>query len=171
MANPPTKLTRELALERLSYDPETGIFRSNKTNRIMGNKRSDGYMRVGIANGNYKAHRLAWLIVYGELPKEIDHINRVKSDNRIANLRACSSLENVWNRPLSVKNTNGMKGVSRTASKTSPWAARISIKGKSTHIGAFLTAEEASLAYEEVAKEIHGDFYWKNIQDTSNVSG
>ncbi|MDA6380520.1 HNH endonuclease signature motif containing protein [Escherichia coli] len=61
----------------------------------------------------YPAHRLAWLIVYGTMPDGfIDHINRVRTDNRISNLRLVTHSENMQNRKIQKNNKSGYRGVS-----------------------------------------------------------
>jgi HNH endonuclease len=58
-----------------------------------------GWLAGGIFARCCRAHRAAWVIVHGEWPKgEIDHINRVRSDNRLSNLRVVSHAENCQNR-------------------------------------------------------------------------
>lgn len=104
----------------LKYNPDTGIFtwlssKSNnsiKANSIAGSKNNKGYWRIKINNQEHQAHRLAWLYIYGELPKNfIDHINGNRSDNRICNLREATSQQNAFNQKMSSRNTSGVKGV------------------------------------------------------------
>ena len=79
----------------LSYDPLTGVITWLKPSAIhikigciAGYKGSKGYIQIGYKGKEYKAHILAWILHYGLLPKyKIDHINEVKHDNRICNLR------------------------------------------------------------------------------------
>lgn len=82
--------------ELYDYDPETGIVtqkRTGKTGRL-----AKGYLKFG----GRVAHRIAWAIHHGEDLEDsdivIDHINRVRDDNRIENLRAVSVWENNRNR-------------------------------------------------------------------------
>lgn len=94
--------------EYLHYNPNTGIFTwiklSSKYSRIKigqkaGCNNGAGYICIEINNKNYKAHRLAWYLYYGTWPKgQIDHINGVKEDNRINNLRDVTSSTNSKNR-------------------------------------------------------------------------
>jgi hypothetical protein len=88
------KLAAERLRERLRYDGGTGVFTRRvgsghaRAGEIAGSVHSTGYVRIGIDGGKYTAHRLAWLYVHGVWPSDqIDHINRNRSDNRIANLR------------------------------------------------------------------------------------
>lgn len=87
-------ITQEELKEYLHYDPLTGDFnwtigkRGLKVNSKAGSMNDQGYVIIRINNIRYRAHRLAWLYVYGHFPiNEIDHINGVRSDNRIENLR------------------------------------------------------------------------------------
>jgi hypothetical protein len=86
-----TELTAERLRELLNYDPDTGVFtwrvrpvHSHRVGDIAGSVRTTrGYRLIGVAGRVYKAHRLAWLYMMGEWPKDqIDHINRDPSDNR-----------------------------------------------------------------------------------------
>lgn len=98
-------LTAERLRELLTYDPETGEFRWRYTRgcrargQIAGTVTCLGYLTIAIDGRKYKAHRLAWLHVHGEWPyPEIDHINRIKLDNRLVNLRRATRAENNANR-------------------------------------------------------------------------
>ena len=111
-------LTQERLKQALKYDPETGVFtwaesgRGRKIGRQAGGLTHEGYLRITVDQQEYKAHRLAWLYVHGEWPKQvIDHINRDRSDNRIANLRDVSSMENSNNHGGYSTNSSGHTGV------------------------------------------------------------
>lgn len=90
----------------LSYIPETGKFywkiaKSSKTivGKEAGTLHPNGYIYIRIDGFGFRAHRLAWFYVYKEWPKlEIDHINQIKTDNRICNLRDVTSKENQNNK-------------------------------------------------------------------------
>jgi HNH endonuclease/AP2 domain len=98
---------------------------------------------------------VAWLIVYGAWPsKNIDHINGVKTDNRIANLRDVSQSINGENRAAPRKSTrSGFLGV--TKDKDGKFRAQISVGGKNTHLGVFAVAEEAFAAYLSAKRRLH----------------
>ena len=105
--------------ELLSYDPDSGIFRWRVCARrklvgsIAGHKGKQGYMHIGIDGRDYRAHRLVWLYVYGKWPPtEIDHINLLRHDNRLANLRLASREQNSANAPSHRDSSSGLKGVS-----------------------------------------------------------
>ncbi len=148
-------LSAECARGLLRYDADTGIFTwrvvrgSSKIGAVAGKTDRHGYRVIQIDGRHYFAHRLAWLITTGEWPaSNLDHINRVRSDNRLSNLREASPLENSRNRVCDgtrVRPQNGRKN---------PFSARIHILGKEVHLGTFPTKEAARAAYVE-ARTIH----------------
>lgn len=158
-------LTQARLKELLHYNPETGVFTwlshhwRRSIGKSAGTKTATGYIQIDINRKPFYAHRLAWLYVYGEFPKyHIDHINIVRDDNRLANLRACEPLENSWNVKKRSHNKTGFRGVywNKRAKK---FRAQISICKVKTYLGEYDTPEQASAAYEAKAKELHGAFY------------
>ena len=147
----------------LNYDPETGIFTriksrmSNKVNKVVGTLNKQNRVQISINAKIYKAHRLAWLYVYGEWPQIIDHINGNPADNRICNLRECTTQQNNYNAKLSKRNTSGIKGV-RFDKDRNKWEANLRINGKRTRIGRFNTLEDAKNAIENARRIHHGNF-------------
>lgn len=149
----------------LNYDPDTGIFtrkikRNNnqKIGQKCGTLHPSGYIHIDLSNKKYKAHRLAWLYVYGYMPKNmIDHINGNPSDNRIANLRECSNSQNQYNAKLRTDNTSGIKGVS-FHKLTKKWQAKFNLNGVQKHIGTFETKELAEMAIKEARDKHHNEF-------------
>jgi hypothetical protein len=147
------EITQAELKEILHYDLETGVFRwrfasSNRVKpwSVAGTKGDTGYIKIHINKKLYRAHRLAWLYVKGEFPKEqIDHINGNRTDNFWQNLRETSSKQNQENLPLSKNNTSGYRGVawSKTSKK---WLAHVRHNSKKIHIGLYKTAEEAAIA-------------------------
>lgn len=115
-----------------------------------------GYRSVHVSGRRYQEHRLVYLWHHGFMPKQVDHINRDKSDNRIENLRAADHSNNQMNTDTR-GSQSGLRGV-RFVPKTGRWAARIYRNGKEIRIGTFATPEEASAAYKEAAKNMFGDF-------------
>ena len=106
----------ETLADAFEYDAETGvltrIFKSGKRRVAGANVRSGDYIRVSFNGKEYPAHRLIWLLVYGQSPDQfIDHINGVRTDNRLANLRLASDAENKRNVGIRSHNTSGEKGV------------------------------------------------------------
>ena len=88
---------------------------------------------------------------------ECDHIDRDALNNAVANLRWVGRAENSWNQGVRKNNTSGFRGVSWCKEKKR-WCARIRASGKKVSLGAFLTAEEASAAYEAKAVELRGEY-------------
>jgi HNH endonuclease/AP2 domain len=157
-------LTQKYLKEILNYDPLTGVFTWNVNRiankikgQIAGTLDKDGYRQIGINSKVYKAHQLAWLYVYGYLPKEIDHIHGIKDDNRISELREATSSQNKCNKPKRKDNTSGFKGVTwhKGAKK---WMTQIGINKRSYFLGYFDTPEKAALAFNKAAIELHGEF-------------
>jgi hypothetical protein len=148
------------------YDPETGLFswRINTRNgkaKIGGRAgfaHVSGYWHIKIDGRTFKAHRLAFVWMTGELPSEdVDHIDLDKGNNRWANLRAATRSENRANTRLSSSNTSGLKGVSwfKTCSK---WRAQIKKRGRSTDLGLYDCPAAAHFAYIIASKEAFGNF-------------
>ena len=124
-----------------------------------------GYRVIVIDRVPYYAHRLAWLYVHGEHPAgEIDHINAVAADDRIASLRQCSRSENARNTRR--RNPSGFKGV--FASQSRRWRAQISLNGRSTHLGMYDTAQEAAAAYDAAAR-LHFENFARTNAGSSEI--
>lgn len=83
----------------------------------------------------------------------IDHINGIKSDNRICNLRPATRSQNGANRVA----IRGMKGAFFHKS-SGKWSAQISKENKKMHLGLFDTEGEAHEAYKEASLRMHGEF-------------
>lgn len=158
--NPP--LTAERLRELLDYDPATGVFtwRKNLCNSVgagdlAGTTHRTGYRVIQVAKRLYLAHRLAWLYMHGHWPKSLlDHINRVKTDNRIVNLREVSQSENRQNCLKLRSNTSGYKGVTKSQVK-GRWQAQITVNGRGKYLGLFDTPELAHEAYVKAAAILH----------------
>ncbi len=116
-----------------------------------------GYVRIGVDGHIFLAHRLAFILVAGQVPAMVDHANGIKSDNRWANLRPADYAENAMNRGLTKRNTSGLKGVSWHA-RDQRWRAYICVNGRDAHLGYFQTAELAHEAYRTAAARQYGEF-------------
>ena len=151
------ELTQERVLAVLDYDKTTGVFTWNKdrpgrfarAGRVAGRDDGKGYTRVFLYGRWRRAHRLAWLYVYGVSPSGIiDHIDGDTTNNRISNLRECTAAESVQN----VKSKSKHPGATFTRGR---WRAQISVNGVRKFLGHFDTAEEASQAYVTAKRELH----------------
>jgi hypothetical protein len=103
-----------------------------------------GYKTGSILGKSLKAHRVAWAIYYGEWPLgHIDHVNGIKCDNRIANLRAVTRTENMRNLPKYATNTSGVCGI-HWYKPSSKWCVSIHVDtGKRKNLGYFANFEDA----------------------------
>ena len=145
-----------------------GNIKNSKTNRIL-KLRNDkkGYKLINLSkNGKLKTFYIHRLVgkAFLENPDNksiIDHIDNNPSNNNVKNLRWATPKDNSCNRDKTKTNTSGFKGVTYHK-PLKKYKAAININGKLKYLGVFETAEEASKAYEEKAKEIHGEFYYKN---------
>ena len=114
-----------------------------------------GYLHGRINLQKFYAHRVVWAMHHNEWPKnQIDHINGVRTDNRISNLRSASNQENSKNQKLRQDNTSGVCGV-WIIPKSGKWAASMRINGRAHHIGTFDTMDEAAEA-RAAASRSHG---------------
>src|SRR4030095_14944144 len=117
-----------------------------------------GYIKLSVCNKRYYGHRLAWLYVFGQWPNdELDHINLVTSDNRIANLREATKAQNNSNCSVRSHSKSGKKGVDFVQS-TGKWRAKISKNRRRIHLGTFNSPEEAHAAYCAAARIHFGEF-------------
>jgi len=119
-----------------SYNPDTGeITRlisagGVHVGDIVGCKRPNGYLVVSINGKQRRSHRVAWELYYGESPSgDIDHINGIRNDNRICNLRIASILENNRNVRMSNRNKSGITGVTWESDR-GKWLSYIGVNNK-----------------------------------------
>jgi HNH endonuclease/AP2 domain len=163
-------LTQERLKELLHYDPETGVFTwiATKARRVSNGdvaggicrlKRSSGlsYRLINIDRMPRGAHRLAWLYVYGYIPRQIDHIDGDGLNNRISNLRPCSNTQNRANTGRTIANHSGFKGVS-WSKNAKRWRSTINSGCRQIHLGYFDSPESAHAAYRAKAYAVHGQF-------------
>jgi hypothetical protein len=152
------EITQKQLKEVVNYNEKTGVFTwvvdmsiRARAGYVTGSKRSDGYLDIHIRGFSHKAHRLAWLYVYGEMPEYIDHIDGSKDNNRISNLRSVSHAENMKNRKLNKNNKSGFAGVEIEIRKNGEvkYKACGSIKGKTTFLGLFANIDDAIACRKE----------------------
>ncbi len=155
-------LKHERLIELFDYDPDTGVFirkvatANVKAGKITGSVNTGGHLGFRVDRRMYLAHRLAWFYVYGEWPdSQIDHINGVKTDNRIENLRKATYSINAQNlRNARKDNKTGFLGVCWKKS-SKKFIAQIQIAGRVCHLGMFETAEKAHEAYITAKRKHH----------------
>lgn len=150
-------LTASRLKELIHYDPSTGVFtnrvqrRSALPGSVIAGRNRQGYVVATIDRVQYKAHRLAWLYAYGEFPElHIDHINGIRDDNRLSNLRQATFWQNRVNSKVG-RGSTGTRGVYPAKNK---FAAKIVLNGVAIYLGLYNTVNEANMAYEK-AQKIH----------------
>ena len=151
--------------ECLDYYPLTGSFTWIKSTAYCikpgmpaDSPTCNGYIGIKLDGKNYLAHRLAWLYMFGEFPPgHLDHINCVRTDNRIANLRPATHTQNMHNQNLRKTNKSGHKGVS-WCNKTKKWHSQCMFERKKYHLGKFENIEDAIQAVESFRNARHGEF-------------
>ena len=173
-----TPITSKLIRQLLDYDPDTGIFiwRKRPTNMFLAGKQTaehnaatwngkwagkpagvikkEGYIKISIYAKAYRAHRLAWFYYYGVWPKkEIDHINGVRDDNRIANLREATRSENNQNK-VKTKGSSRFIGVSWDKNRLK-WIAKIKLNKRTYTLGRFDSEINAYDAYLRAKAKLH----------------
>ena len=155
----PHKLTQERLKELFSYDELTGLFTRKvnsgnfKAGDVASYTESQGYVVIKMDGKTHKAHRLVWLYLYGAFPSSpLDHINRIKTDNKRSNLREVTFSENLHNRSATANSKSGAKGVVKTASGR--FVASIQVNGIRHSVGTFDTIEQASIARAIKAEEL-----------------
>ena len=160
------KLEERVEVEYLrnnfEYDPITGyLFRLKKVmgfdgNSMVGDKKvisgvnSCGYINAKILGHCYPVHQIVWYMHYGNMPErpmEIDHINRIKTDNRICNLRAVTKRSNNMNKQFNLK--YGVPGVT-WRKDVNRYVVKRRVNGKTVHAGFFDKLEEAIKAAKQL---------------------
>lgn len=143
----------------LKYDPETGVIirKTNGVHYTIGSTfgcmcKKTGYLKARINYVLYNVHRIAFYLGTGIDPeeKQIDHINGIKNDNRLANLRLCNNVEN----------NSAKKAIGTTWHKQSKrWEVRIRHNNKRIRIGMFKDKNDAIKAYKKAKAMLCGSFY------------
>lgn len=153
------ELTQEILRDLLDYNPETGVWtwrnplpRSKmKPGDLAGRITDGGRRQIRIASGFYYASRLAWLYMTGEWPKEeIDHVNRVRDDDRWINLREATHSQNSFNRSF-CEVSGEWRGIRANCNKFV-----VSIGG--LYLGNFDSFEEAKEVRDEALTTLAGEF-------------
>lgn len=156
-------ITQQELFEHVLYNPETGEFvrAFSKRPQFVGKKTGcvskSGYVVISIKNKVYYAHRLAWLYVYGEIPRgQIDHVNQDKTDNSIKNLRQATSSENMQNIANAKRHSKTMlKGIE--LHQNGKYRAYITINKKKIHLG-YHSSKEAAIKARKEGEFVHHPF-------------
>lgn len=138
----------------VSYDAKTGQFhwrvnrRRARKGDVCGWLDTDGYFRTTLCGQKVRLHRVAWFYVHGKWPVEtIDHIDRNRANNALANLREATSGENARNKPC--------LGYTVVKGK---YMAQIKLNDRNIYLGLHETPASASAAYAAAALQYHGEF-------------
>jgi len=147
--------------EYLSYNKDTGEFFRIKARfglRVgdkAGSITNKGYIHIRFSGKSYLAHRLAWFFIHGYLPiKSIDHINGIKTDNRIVNLREVSHRQNMINQKM---HRGGKLPGCYYHRQSGLWNAKITTNKITTSLGYFKSEAEASTAYFAAVLSMAGE--------------
>ena len=151
-------LTKEYLHQVFEYKDGNLYWKVKRQKISIGNKAGwtdpkNPYIRITVNRKQYSAHRLIFLMFHGYLPKYIDHINLIKNDNRIENLRESTCSENGYN----TKPKNPIKNVG-WYKKIGKWQVQLKINGKCKHFGYFEDLELAELVAHEARDKYHGKF-------------
>lgn len=148
--------------ELIHYEPSTGILTwkrrvsaSAGKGSVVGSLSQNGYIKFLYKRKTYLAHRLAYFLLTGEQPEEIDHINGSKVDNRALNLRAATRRQNEYNKSVSALSKTGVKGVSLEDGR---YRARARVDGRRISVGSFSSISEAESALIQFRKGYQGEF-------------
>ena len=154
-------LTQERLKELLEWNGVNFIWKISYKRKVCGKIAGllcpDGYRRIRIDGKLYPEHRLVWFYYYGYFPsKQLDHINRNRSDNTLENLRLTQrgQADNMQNTSIRSDNTSGFKGVSWQKDRNL-WMARIYFDGVCHNLGRYKTKEQAYQAYLDAKKKYH----------------
>lgn len=139
----------------LSYDEATGLLTWKNREDVsdawntrhagkpaLNSVHKNGYKHGRINNKSCTAHRVIFKLLYGYEPRQVDHINHDRSDNRKENLRASRSTSNMKNVSFSCKNTSGHTGV-RWRDNRKKWMANIGVNGRNIFLGEFANKVDA----------------------------
>ena len=122
-----------------------------------GGKDGRGYLQIRVQNRKQLAHRLIFLWHSGWLPREVDHIDGNKTNNRIENLRAATAFQNHQNSRRPQNSTSGVKGV-YWDKQSHKWRARCRVDGVQHNVGYFGSLSDAAQAVRRFRQQHHGEF-------------
>jgi len=157
-------ITQAQVLELYDYkDGELYWKKNTDGKRTIGSKaggncvNSEGRKSISVYGKRYPASRIIFLHQNGYLPFMVDHINGIKTDNRIENLRPATYPENNRNARIRTDNSSGCKNVS-WAKDRQKWCVAIKINGKRKYLGYYGDLELADLVAHEARDKYHKEF-------------
>ena len=162
------EITHRELTERLSYDPESGLFRF-KTHRcahlvgeVAGSVMCTGYIEIQLNKRKFLAHRLAWFYVNKRWPKNnIDHADGSRDNNAFCNLRQATQAQNTLNRAIQKNNKVGAQGVVWDSAR-GLYRAYANLNGVHYHLGRHATLAEAIEARRLGSLRLHKEFSPEN---------
>jgi hypothetical protein len=136
--------------------------------RKAGTGNGNGYLTTSYRKKRYYIHHLVFLMFHGYRPKLLDHINGVRDDNRIENLREVCRLENARNKGVYKANRSGYRNVSHL--RNGKYEVSLRIQGKRVYVGVFDDAEFAGLVAEEARTKYHANYVHRKARlDAANL--
>lgn len=164
MSFAPPALSADQVRRLLTLNVETGELRwtaaatlGRRTGMVAGSRQAKGYIQIKIGTRVFLAHRLIWFMVHGEWPQgQIDHINGVRTDNALSNLRCVTAAQNKQN--IAVTGRKSKSGLVGAIPRLGKWDSRIKLNGISHCLGRFETPEAAHAAYMSAKAELHPFF-------------
>jgi hypothetical protein len=167
---PPPHVSFKELCETFSYDENTGelkweveksfkIRKGHSASTDSGN----GYKKVMLNGKNMYVHRIIWAMKYGEFPEQIDHINGIRSDNRLSNLRKADNLLNSHNHHKFRETNSGFRNV-YFDKRYGTFRATIYSNGKRIYMGTFITAIDAHKAVLDARNKYQSIYYPKNAR-------
>lgn len=138
----------------LVWKKSAGTIKAGKKVESVSNR---GYVVVQVGGKRYLAHRIIWLLLNGQIPVMIDHIDGNKQNNLIENLREVNNTLNHWNERKRSTNKSGHKGV-WWHKQSRRWEAACRVNGKQITIGRFERIEDAVEAVRKFREQQHGEY-------------
>lgn len=155
-------INKELACEYFEYRDGKLYWKKTDAHRCKIGQEVGFFDELGYRKVNFKykkeaVHRIIFLMHYGYLPKEIDHIDGNPSNNMIQNLREATRSEQCSNTKLRKDNLSGLKGISWDKNRNK-WLVRVNCNKKTVYQGRFDDLELAELVAIEARDKFHKEF-------------